>query len=152
MAMTRSQIFARHVKMARAALGLGVRDFAAIVGVAPNTISNVENARVTLSATIEAIEEKLSHIEGLGWMRDNGKMIGIRLRYDVVPHKFKEATKLRALKKGRERPADRHLMERGKIGSDYPLDKLMRETADHEKRHARDKRVRINPSGNPVRV
>ena len=113
----------------------------------PNTISHVENARVTLSATTEAIEEALTHVMGLKWMPNNGRSIGLPLHYDSVHRSFDEAVKLRAFKNGRVVRADDLAFERGIITSDYPAEKLQREHDKREKKQGRDKRVRLKPPG-----
>lgn len=59
------------VKMARAALGLGVRDLAKISGVTANTISNFENGNNVLASTLNAIEKSLEK-KGIEFLTENG--------------------------------------------------------------------------------
>lgn len=47
------------IKMARYALGLGVRDLAKIAGLSANTVSAVENGKDTKISTISAIRVAL---------------------------------------------------------------------------------------------
>ena len=99
MEMTRSQIFAIQLKMARAALGWSIKYFADFVGVSANTISNVENAHEALTGTIEAIERHLKEIPWLELLPDDGESIGVRLHYKNIGAFVGEAPKLREFKK-----------------------------------------------------
>jgi len=144
--MFRSHVIARHLKMARAALNLSVKDFARFVGVSPNTISNVENARNTQSDTTDAIIYVLQHTKGLIWIPDNGKSVGIRLDYKNVPLSFEDAAvKLHEFKKGRLLRSDDHAFERGKLASNFPIEKYLRQNEKRQKKMGRDKRVKQRP-------
>ena len=76
------------VRMARAALGWGVRDLGMQAGISPNTVSRFENGFGAMAETLVQIQETL---EGAGiifiWA-DNQAGPGIRLR-DIPPKKKK---------------------------------------------------------------
>lgn len=65
------------VKMARAALGWGVRELAAEAGVTPPTISKFENGG---NVTIETLKKIQAALEGAGitWVPENGGPPGVR--------------------------------------------------------------------------
>ena len=66
-------------KMARAALGWGVRDLAAAAKVSPDTIARLERGESLYPRTVEAIRTAL---EGAGilFIDQNGEGPGVRLR------------------------------------------------------------------------
>lgn len=64
-------------KMARAALGWGVRDLAAAAKVAPDTIARLERGEDLRERTLEAIQAVL---EAAGIEFTNGDAPGVRLR------------------------------------------------------------------------
>ena len=66
-------------KMARAALGLGVRDLAKIAAVSPDTIARLERGEDLRPGTITAIRAAL---EGAGvvFLEENGNGPGVALR------------------------------------------------------------------------
>ncbi len=66
------------VKMARAALGWGVRDLAAEAGVSANTISRYENGADALGETLLKIERALEKA-GVIFIDENGGGPGVRL-------------------------------------------------------------------------
>jgi transcriptional regulator with XRE-family HTH domain len=67
-------------KMARAALGIGVRDLAALAGVSQDTVSRLERGEALRERTVEAIR---SALEARGVEFTNGDQPGVRLRRDA---------------------------------------------------------------------
>jgi transcriptional regulator with XRE-family HTH domain len=65
------------IKMARAAVGWGVRELARNAGVTANTVTRVENGRDARVSTIEAIRAAL---EAAGVEFLDGEQPGVRLR------------------------------------------------------------------------
>ncbi len=61
-------------KMARAGLGLGVRDLAELADVSPNTITRFERGENLQVRTMKAIKEALER-EGAGFSDDGGVKI-----------------------------------------------------------------------------
>ena len=66
-------------KMARTALGLGVRDIAKLAGVSPNTIARLERGEEMRAATVAAIGAALESA-GVEFIPENGGGAGVRLR------------------------------------------------------------------------
>lgn len=67
-------------KMARAALGLGIREFADLAGVGVSTVQRFENGTSDLSdAKIEALQRALESA-GVEFIPENGGGAGVRLR------------------------------------------------------------------------
>ena len=66
-------------KMARVAVGLGVRDLAELAKVAPATISRFEAGEELKPRTIEAIQRALE-AAGVVFIEENGGGPGVRLR------------------------------------------------------------------------
>jgi transcriptional regulator with XRE-family HTH domain len=64
-------------KMARAALGLGVRDLAELAKVSPDTIARLERGEELRERTVDAIR---SALEAAGVEFTNGDQPGVRLR------------------------------------------------------------------------
>jgi len=64
-------------KMARAALGLGVRELAELAKVSPDTIARLERGEVLRDRTVEDIRRAL---EAAGVEFTNGDQPGVRLR------------------------------------------------------------------------
>ena len=73
--ITRSQ-----VRMARAALGWGVRDLGKRAGIAPNTVSRFENGMGTNVATLKQIQAVLEEAGIIFIPGDSAAGPGIRLR------------------------------------------------------------------------
>jgi len=158
MPMSQREIYARRIRLARCALGMSVREFAVLVGLAPNTISTVENAGESLIGTHEAIDKKLSEIDFLKCFRDDGNSIGVRLYYNKMYEQEFPSAKVREFKKSKG--PERHVLsdqekserdqlefERGKIDSDYPFELWQRDQAklreeEREENNRRDKRVK----------
>jgi transcriptional regulator with XRE-family HTH domain len=73
-------ITSSQVKMARAALGIGVRELAELAGITANTVSRFENNGGGLATTVNAIQQAL---EGAGVVfiaKDENGGVGVRLR------------------------------------------------------------------------
>lgn len=70
-------------KMARAALGLTVRDLAGLAGVSHDTIVRFEAGEVLKPRTIEAIKHALE-VAGVEFIAENGGGAGVRLKKGVV--------------------------------------------------------------------
>ena len=66
-------------RMARAALGLGVRDLARLADVAQATVSRLERGEELKASTVEAIRITLE-AEGIEFIPENGGGVGVRLR------------------------------------------------------------------------
>ncbi len=67
------------VKMARAALGWGVRELAAKAGVSANTVSRYENGADALGGTLLKIQRVLEQ-GGIIFIDENGGGPGVRLK------------------------------------------------------------------------
>lgn len=65
--------------MARAALGLGVRDLARLAEVSPNTVARLERGEDLKPATVAAIQAALE-AAGVEFIPENGGGPGVRLR------------------------------------------------------------------------
>lgn len=70
---------ATQCKMARAALGLGVRELAALANVAQATISRLERGEVLKPTTVEAVRAALE-ASGVEFIEENGGGRGVRLK------------------------------------------------------------------------
>jgi transcriptional regulator with XRE-family HTH domain len=70
---------ATQCRMARAALGLGVRDLARSAGVSPNTVARLERGEDLKPATIAALRKALEEA-GVEFIPENGGGAGVRLR------------------------------------------------------------------------
>jgi transcriptional regulator with XRE-family HTH domain len=66
-------------RMARAALGLGVRDLAAIAKVSVDTVARFERGEELKERTIEALQRALQ-AAGVEFIEENGGGPGVRLR------------------------------------------------------------------------
>lgn len=66
-------------KMARAALGLGIRELAKLAKVAPATVSRLEAGEELKPRTVEAIHAALE-AAGVEFIAENGGGPGVRLR------------------------------------------------------------------------
>ena len=66
-------------KMARAAMGLGVRDLAELADVSADTIVRFENGEVLRSRTLAAIRTALE-AAGVEFIAENGGGAGVRLK------------------------------------------------------------------------
>lgn len=70
---------ATQCKMARAALGLGVRDLAALADVAQATVSRLERGEELKPATVQIIRTALEQA-GVEFIAENGGGAGVRLK------------------------------------------------------------------------
>ena len=66
-------------KMARAALGLGIRDLAKLAQVAPATVSRLEAGEELKPRTVQAIQAALE-AAGVEFITEDGRGVGVRLR------------------------------------------------------------------------
>ena len=66
-------------KMARVALGLGVRELADLASVSPDTIARLERGEALKDRTIAAIRAALE-LAGVEFIAENGGGAGVRLR------------------------------------------------------------------------
>lgn len=66
-------------RMARAALGLGVRDLAKLTEMSPNTIARLERGEELKPETLSAIRVALE-AAGVEFIAENGGGAGVRLR------------------------------------------------------------------------
>ena len=69
-------------KMARAALGWGVRDLAEIAKVSPDTIARLERGEELRERTVDAIRAAFE-AAGVIFVAENGEGPGVRLRKDI---------------------------------------------------------------------
>ena len=67
------------VRMARAALGWGVRDLAKKAGVTANTVTRIENGADAKQSTMDSLQEALE-AAGVEFINENGGGLGVRLR------------------------------------------------------------------------
>nr|WP_025828424.1 helix-turn-helix domain-containing protein [Acetobacter persici] len=65
--------------MARAGLGLGVRELAALADVSTNTITRLERGEALYPRTVEAIRSALE-AAGVEFIPENGGGAGVRLK------------------------------------------------------------------------
>lgn len=72
-------MIAVQMRMARAALGWGVRDLAAKAGVTANTVTRIENGADAKQSTIDALRTALE-AAGVEFIAANGGGPGVRLR------------------------------------------------------------------------
>lgn len=66
-------------KMARAAVGWGVRDLAAAASVSPDTVARLERGEILNPRTLTAIRTALE-TAGVEFIAENGGGAGVRLR------------------------------------------------------------------------
>jgi transcriptional regulator with XRE-family HTH domain len=67
------------VKMARAAVGWGVRDLAKEAGVTANTVTRIENGADAKQSTMDRLQQALE-AAGVEFIDENGGGPGVRLR------------------------------------------------------------------------
>jgi transcriptional regulator with XRE-family HTH domain len=70
-------------KMARAALGLGVRDLAGMAAVSPDTIARLERGEDLKPRTVDTIRAALE-AAGVEFIPENGSGAGVRLKKSVI--------------------------------------------------------------------
>jgi transcriptional regulator with XRE-family HTH domain len=73
------------VKMARAAVGWGVRELAKKAGVTANTVTRIENGADAKQSTMDRLQQALE-AAGIEFIDENGGGPGVRLR---KPHRKK---------------------------------------------------------------
>jgi transcriptional regulator with XRE-family HTH domain len=73
-----SIVVGAQIRMARAALKLGVRELAALAHVAPNTITRAEAGQPINAATMKAVTTALE-TAGVEFISENGGGPGVRL-------------------------------------------------------------------------
>jgi transcriptional regulator with XRE-family HTH domain len=74
-----SKILPVQCKMARVAVGLGVRELAELAKVAPGTVSRFEAGEELKERTVEALQAALE-AAGVIFVAENGEGPGVRLR------------------------------------------------------------------------
>ena len=74
-----AELFAVQCKMARAALGLGVREVAEAAKVSPDTVVRLERGEALRERTVDAIRAALE-AAGIDFIAENGGGAGVRLR------------------------------------------------------------------------
>jgi transcriptional regulator with XRE-family HTH domain len=67
------------LKMARAAVGWGVRDLAKKAGVTANTVTRIENGADAKQSTMDRLQRALE-AAGIEFIQENGGGPGVRLR------------------------------------------------------------------------
>lgn len=67
------------LKMARAALGWGVRELAGFSGLTANTVTRIENGADAKQSTIDALRKALEE-GGVEFIPENGGGAGVRMR------------------------------------------------------------------------
>jgi transcriptional regulator with XRE-family HTH domain len=70
-------------KMARVALGLGVRELAAAARVSPDTVARFERGEDLKTRTVEAMQAVLE-AAGVEFIPENGSGAGVRLKKAIV--------------------------------------------------------------------
>ena len=70
---------AAQMRMARAALGWGVRELAEKAGIAANTVTRIENGADAKQSTIDAMRSAFE-LAGIEFIPENGGGAGIRFR------------------------------------------------------------------------
>lgn len=71
-------------RMARAAIGWGVRDLASAAKVSPDTIARLERGESLYPRTVDAIRAALE-AAGVEFIAENGGGAGVRLRKAIGP-------------------------------------------------------------------
>ena len=67
------------LRMARAALKIGVRELAEMADVTPNTISRIENGGDAMASTLKKLRQALE-ARGVAFIPENGGGPGVRLK------------------------------------------------------------------------
>jgi len=67
------------LKMARAAVGWGVRELAKKAGVTANTVTRIENGADAKQSTMDRLQHTLE-VAGIEFIQENGGGPGVRLR------------------------------------------------------------------------
>lgn len=66
-------------KMARVAVGLGVRELAEKAEISPNTVSRMERGEDLKQSTVDVIQKALE-VAGVEFIPENGGGVGVRLK------------------------------------------------------------------------
>lgn len=77
------------LRMARAAVGWGVRELAAKAGVVANTVTRIENGADAKQSTMDALQRAL---EAAGIEFTNGEQPGVRLTKTAAAHSAEPAS------------------------------------------------------------
>ncbi len=78
------QISGLQVRMARAALKIGIRDLARAAEVSPTTVTRIEADLPSNSATLRALQRALE-AAGIEFIPENGGGAGVRLKHRTTP-------------------------------------------------------------------
>jgi transcriptional regulator with XRE-family HTH domain len=73
------QMKAVQIRMARAAVGWGVRDLAEKAGITANTVTRIENGADAKQSTMDRLRQALE-AAGIEFINENGGGPGVRLR------------------------------------------------------------------------
>jgi len=79
------------LRMARAAVGWGVRELAEKAGVTANTVTRIENGADAKQSTMDALQRAL---EAAGVEFTNGEQPGVRLKKAAAAHSAEPASAL----------------------------------------------------------
>jgi transcriptional regulator with XRE-family HTH domain len=77
--VTNNNLSIEQCKMARAALGLGIRELAALAKVSPNTVTRFERGESMQERTLDTLKAALEKA-GVEFIPENGKGAGVRLK------------------------------------------------------------------------
>ena len=80
-------------KMARVAIGIGVRDLADMAKVSPDTVARLERGDALKERTVDAIRHALES-RGIEFIAENGGGAGVRLR-GASPEHVRDAAQVR---------------------------------------------------------
>lgn len=100
------------LRMARAAVGWGVRELAKMAGVNANTVTRIENGADAKQSTMDAIQRAL---EAAGIEFTNGEQPGVRLSKAAAAHPAASPSALKAsaaTKASRRKAAAKHQRKR----------------------------------------
>ena len=90
------------LRMARAAVGWGVRELAEQAGVTANTVTRIENGADAKQSTMDALQRAL---EAAGVEFTNGEQPGVRLNKSAAAHQVRTAIKSTSAKAAGRRSA-----------------------------------------------
>jgi transcriptional regulator with XRE-family HTH domain len=127
-------------KMARTALGLGVRELASSVGVSPDTIARLERGESLREATILAVQSTLE-AAGVIFVAENGDGPGVRLRKQREDRNNLD----QHIEQIERQVADLKPAASGKPSPDTGMAMLRRGRAKSDLARAKNKRARDDP-------